>query len=384
MTRADLIGPGMSPAYLSRLESGARPPTERAVRLLAERLQVPASAFDVSDPSDLVDVLAAAMAAESASMSGELEHRLEEALESEKEADRALRWQAYSQLARIRGDGGDRPAEQQALTELVRLGDELGYAQLRIHSRLRLARCQRALGAIEEARVTARAGLDIGEGLSLTDPDTLRCRLLLISVTAEIGDLAEAGRLSTQACAALGEDARGATAAETLWTAATLSTRLGNHDQSAKLLHRAIGALDSRENLTLWMRLRLAGADLVMQAEPVDVAQARTYLEEVEPAVGLVGNRLHEQEHAFLEARLAHLEGDLPTAARLCAKASQGLEHMSFRDRVRLELLTEQIRLAQGGTRDDGKLRQLALDAQHRGMLDLTTQIWRAIAEIRD
>ncbi|MFI8826715.1 helix-turn-helix domain-containing protein, partial [Streptomyces sp. NPDC053431] len=77
-TQSDLTGPGMSSAYLSRLESGARPPTERAVAILAERLGVPAGAFEATDPSDLVDVLAAVLVA--GEESGHARRMLESAL----------------------------------------------------------------------------------------------------------------------------------------------------------------------------------------------------------------------------------------------------------------------------------------------------------------
>ncbi|MFC9460860.1 helix-turn-helix domain-containing protein [Streptomyces sp. NPDC056983] len=50
-TQSDLTGPGMSSAYLSRLESGARPPTERAVSILAERLGVPTTSGQAPDTS---------------------------------------------------------------------------------------------------------------------------------------------------------------------------------------------------------------------------------------------------------------------------------------------------------------------------------------------
>src|SRR5581483_7507927 len=46
LSQAALAGDFLSTGYLSRLESGARPPTPRVVAVLAERLGVPASAFD--------------------------------------------------------------------------------------------------------------------------------------------------------------------------------------------------------------------------------------------------------------------------------------------------------------------------------------------------
>ncbi|MFD7460666.1 helix-turn-helix domain-containing protein, partial [Streptomyces sp. NPDC059868] len=84
-TQSDLTGPGMSSAYLSRLESGARPPTERAVAILAERLGVPTGAFEATDPSDLVDVLAAVLVA--GDESGHARRMLESALSRAEHVD---------------------------------------------------------------------------------------------------------------------------------------------------------------------------------------------------------------------------------------------------------------------------------------------------------
>src|SRR3569833_2242039 len=61
LTQAQLAEGALSVGYLSRLESGARPPTGRIVEYLAERLQVPRSAFDSErEPSSLAQVLAMA------------------------------------------------------------------------------------------------------------------------------------------------------------------------------------------------------------------------------------------------------------------------------------------------------------------------------------
>lgn len=380
MPRTDVTGPGMSAAYLSRLESGARPPTERAVRYLTERLGVPVEAFSAATPSGLVDVLAAVMAAPDGDSDVQLRRVLEGALAHAENVDVGLRWQAHAQLAKLLCQDGEREAERDNLVTLVRLSDELGDAVLQVYSRLRLARCERALGAIEDARLTARTALSLSKDAALTNSDVSRCQLLLASVTAELGDLAEAYRLSEGVCDQLG-DQTGPLAAEAFWTAATLSTRQGNHTRSAALLERAMEVLDSRENHTLWMRLRLAAAALTLQALPPDLEGTQRYLDEVRPALDLVGNTLHEQEYAFLRAQLAFAHGNYEQATVLCEEASHAKEFLNFRDRVRLEMLQEQIRVIQADPEADERLKGLAGEARSRGMLDLAAEVWQAVAE---
>ncbi|MYV72005.1 helix-turn-helix domain-containing protein [Streptomyces sp. SID2131] len=377
-TQSDLTGPGMSSAYLSRLESGARPPTERAVAILAERLGIPVASFDTTEPSDLVDVLAAVLVV--GNESSHARGMLESALSRAEHADMGLLWQAHAHLARILTADGERSGAQATLTTLTALSDELGHAVLRVYSRLHLARVQRDLGEADPARTTALEAIRIGREASLDNHDMLRCRLLLASVTAELGDLAEAFRLSEDACAQLGAQT-GALAAEALWTAATVSTRQGNHDLSTAFLERAMAALSSRDDLLLWLRLRHAAAALALQAMPPDLEKARRYLDEARPAVELVGTAQHQQERAFLLAQFAYARGAYEEAERLCEQAAADEDQLSFRDRIRREMLQEQIRVKRSDPTAHARLRALAAKAQTHGMLDLTAEVWRAAAE---
>ncbi|MFB6636005.1 helix-turn-helix domain-containing protein [Streptomyces chartreusis] len=380
-TQADLAGPGMSTAYLSRLESGDRPPTTRVLEYLAQRLHVPGTAFEESEPVGLVDVLAAVLVpSETDSLA--LRKKLQSALEHAPDVDPALRWQAHAHLARLLEDEGHREAERSALVALNALSDELGHASLRLHSRFRLARCLRALGEAEPARTAAREGLDLAAHAGLAGAEVVRCQILLASVTAELGDLAEAARLSGLACEALATTA-GPVAAEAFWSAATIATRQGRHHESAELLQHALSVLDSRDDLTLWMRLRLATAALALQMLPPDLNRADTCLSQAQPAVDLIGKVLHVQEYTFLRAQLAYASGDIERAAELCDEVDRAGTRLTFRDRTRMAMLREQIRAGQGDHDAVRRLQELAAEAQTHGMLDLATEVWRAAAQAR-
>src|SRR5690348_2541740 len=64
LSQAALAAGGMSTGYLSRLESGARPPTSRVIDHLAQRLGVPVSAFQAAPGRSLAQVLAAVISSE--------------------------------------------------------------------------------------------------------------------------------------------------------------------------------------------------------------------------------------------------------------------------------------------------------------------------------
>ncbi|MFG2986285.1 hypothetical protein ACGFYQ_34375 [Streptomyces sp. NPDC048258] len=93
------------------------------------------------------------------------------------------------------------------------------------------------------------------------------------------------------------------------------------------------------------------------------------------------GNTLHEQEYAFLRAQLAYAHGDYEQAEALCEQASVAKEFLNFRDRVRLAMLQEQIRVIQADPEAGERLKGLAGEARSRGTLDLAAEVWQAVAE---
>ncbi|GGM13737.1 hypothetical protein GCM10010129_67240 [Streptomyces fumigatiscleroticus] len=382
LTQVSLTGPRMSAAYVSRLEAGSRPPTPQSVEFLAAKLNVPTSVFDEIEATTLSDVLVTAVAlAESESADkGELRHQLEQALETDTDADHALRWQAYAQLAGLQAAQGDRRGEYDSLQHLVRVSEELGQPMLLVHARLRLARCQRSLGRVDDARATAREGLRLVEAVGLGTDDATRLRILLVSTAAELGDLAEAKRLSDQICASL-HNRTGSLVAEAWWTAATVTTRIGDHKRAGVLLDKALAAVSSRKDLPLWVRLRLAAAALTLQASPPRLGLVAHYLAEVEPALNLVGTPRNQQEYAFLTAQLRHAEGDLVAARTLCDSIGQDTLLLSYRDQVRFHMLRAQIRAAEGDSTAHEDLTALAEQAQDASMIDLATEVWRAAAQ---
>ncbi|MQY12845.1 hypothetical protein SRB5_29840 [Streptomyces sp. RB5] len=382
LTQTALAGPDISAAYLSRLESGSRPPTARVVEGLAAKLDVPVSAFDQVEMSSLLDIVTTALALPGADEGHSLRRQLESALSRSDDADSALRWQAYAQLARLYGEAGEAEREREALAHMVAESRRLGYAIPQVHAYYLLARRERHLGEVNAARTTAFEGLRIAAEAGLSTPDTIRLKLLLASVVTELGDLAEALSISSAVCEELRGE-RGALAAEALWTAATVATRHGSYERAASLLNEALTVLDSRDDLTLWLRLRLAACALALQANPPRLEYARNRLDDAKSALELVGSSRHGQEYLFLRAQLAHAYGDLTEAWELCEQAAESGELLVFRDRARLTMLRCRIRAARGDAAAFDDLRTLAEESQQRGMIDLAAEVWRAAAESR-
>ncbi len=388
LSQAALARDSMSTGYLSRLESGARRPTTRVLELLADRLGVPLATFDTpvtperrltpgtAQTSSLSQILAAVI---SSTGSEELGETLAEALRAEDPWDPALRWQALWLLARMRRGEGRHQEEYELLIELVQLSEELGSPALLARARTTLSRCVGMLGDYARARRHAVEAHGVAAGLSVADQaDILQA---LVAAEAETGLLGEA-RTHADELVELAEPAAGRPLVEALWSAATVRIRQGEYLDAQRLLDRALQLLDSRDDLVLWIRLRLAAASLSLQVSPPRTEPARSRLDEVAPLVGLVGADLLQQQMLTLRAYLAFEERRLDEARQIAAELDGQELLLSFRDRIRLETLRGRLQIL-GGDRDQGirMLQDLAGQAQLARNVDLAAEIWRALAE---
>ncbi|MFX4290875.1 helix-turn-helix domain-containing protein [Streptomyces bohaiensis] len=381
-TQAELTGPGMSAAYLSRLESGARVPTQRAAGYLAERLGVPVEVFADRTGDDLSDVVATLAFRPDSERDEEMRDLLTEALARAADAAPATRWQALAMLAELNAFLGDFADEQQVLEDLDALSEELGRPVLQVYTKQRVARCARNRGDVGLTRRAVRQALELVERHQVRVPtaDLLRSRLLLVSAEAELGNVAEAMQLSLDVLGDL-PPGRGALAAEAYWTVAVVCTRQGEAEAALRHLDTAIDALDSREDVTLWMRLRLGAASLCLQSLPPRPEQAQELLTAVEPIMEFAGPPRHRQEFLFLRALLAFQQGDSAAASELVGKARAGLQHFTYRDRVRFRILQERLAAHAGDAHAVARLNELATEVQRTQMPELASEVYRAATE---
>ncbi|MER6328114.1 helix-turn-helix domain-containing protein [Streptomyces sp. NPDC001034] len=381
-SQSELTGPGMSAAYLSRLESGARPPTERAVAYLAEQLAVPVESFAQYSENDLADLVMTLSSRPQGERDGEIRDLLDDALSTAVDVDATTRWEALDLFARQHSALGEFQEERAVLEKLEVMSRELNRPALHVYILQRIARCCRNLGDMEGARRSAQEALELTRRhqLRVLTADLVRVKLLLISAEAELGNLAEAAALSTEVCESL-PHGEGVLAAEAYWTASTVRARQGNFGQAFELIEKALAAVESREELTLWMRLRLAAASLSLQSLPPRLERAQCLLTEVEPALKLAGPPRNVQELLLLKAQLAYRQGYMERSSELVAAAEGDVHLLTYRDQIRFRLLREMLAAHAGDPGADHRLRELAAQVQAARMPDLSAEVWRAIAE---
>ncbi|WP_371495148.1 helix-turn-helix domain-containing protein [Kitasatospora sp. NBC_00374] len=385
LSQSKLVGQGMSAGYLSRLESGARPATATVVEYLTVQLGVPASAFDAERSTSLAEEVAVAVSAGGEESTAEV---LGAVARNGEQGSTALRWLSLwllapstSQKAASRPSGS---SEAESIArQLVDLSDHLGVPVLRLRSLLVLARWHRSSGDMGTAHQLAAEAHRIADADAdgVTDADRVRALLVLISAEAEIGrfqdalaHVAEAERLLPDVPVALG--------VETLWTAAGVLVRHGDITAAADRLQQALERQDSREDITTWLRLRLAAASLFLQMNPRRPDEAAPLLDQVAPVLDLVASARQQLEFRALKAHLLFTQGRIAEAGEVCTDIGEARADLGIRDRLRLEVLANQIKILQGLEQVGiSAIEALARQAQEAANVDLAAEIWRNLAE---
>lgn len=377
LTLAALAGEGMSAGYLSRLESGARRPTERAVAHLASQLGISAAELTQSTTTTLARALTLATGLGR----DEAGKALSEALKASGGEDPLLRWQALRQVAAWHGRRQEYAEQRARLDELVALGTTIRLPELRARALVELSRCLRDTGeAAPAVDAAARAHRLAG---SERLPAHVRTQTLLALVWSLLaaGRAADAARYTDELLAAA-EDAAGAPRARALWAAAATRLRRDDPGGAAELMDRAVREFDGRDDLTLWMRLRLDAARTDLLTEPPRAESAQERADEVTAALPFAGSPAIGQGLLAVRARIAVATGRIEEARAVLDQLVGYDELLTYQDRIGLDVLRHRVLLHEG-ERDTALtgLRGLAEQAQRSGDMSLAAEIWRLVAE---
>ncbi|MER6581011.1 helix-turn-helix domain-containing protein [Nonomuraea sp. NPDC001023] len=377
LTLAALAGEGMSTGYLSRLESGARQPTERAITHLAAQLGISPAALTQSTATSLAESLTLATGLSQ----DEGGQTLSDALKTSHGEDPLLRWQALWQVAEWRQWRQEYAEQRTCLDELATLSAQIGLPELQCRVLAALSRCMRSTGEIAGAVDAATHAYELAEREALPVRVRASSLLALVSALAEAGRLPDAARHADELLT-LADQVSGALWAQAVWTVANIRVRQGDLDTGAELMNQAIDGFDGRDDLTLWMRLRLGAARLDLRADPPRTESARRRVTEVQAALPFAGAPTIEQQLLAVRARIAVLTGDLDEARTVLDRLTGFDDLLTYQERMRLDVLRNRVLLLEGeqDTALAG-LRKLAEQAQQSGNMDLAADIWRLVAE---
>jgi tetratricopeptide (TPR) repeat protein len=317
LSQRDLSSPGVSYAYISRIEAGARTPSVKALRMLARKLGVSVEYLETG--SDLRDVEQRELRLADA----ELELRLADDPAAAEQKLRDIQKEAeaagdHVSASRARIAVGLAAASQGRHLDAVErleeaLDDEGVTPHLRPDVYAALGQSYSALGAPERAvRLFDRAIAELHE-VSPENPTTLIWFATLLSYAlSDAGDYDRAREVVKGALADAEDTADHYTRVRLYWSMARLAGMEGRSNEALEHIRNAIALLKSTDD-----DLRLARAYLLsagIEAQEGDASGARKHLEN---AKQLLGTRPDPADVGMLrigESRVAALEGDADAA----------------------------------------------------------------------
>ncbi|NJP53835.1 helix-turn-helix domain-containing protein [Streptomyces sp. SBST2-5] len=388
LSQGDLAGDGVSPSYVSLVESGRRVPSLKAARTIATRLGTTVEKLCEPGAGDSrrthrLELVGQLVAARSSQLAGDwpaarrrLESVIEEAADSGLDE---MGWEARWELAAVleRLDATD--AREQTLRALA--DDPLTGAAPLLHVWVaaELSRLYRRQGDLGEAVRCAENAQAAANGLDADRPERGEAQVALLAAYVESGEWHRARDLAD---AVLEQTSRGADdqlRATALWAAAGVRHLDGHTETALKLLHQADDLLAPAVDMARRVRLTRARALLALEAGDDSAA---ALLEQARHAGALVPTPESASWLATLEV-LADLRG---------ADPSRALEHAAGivpespelppLDRSRCAVMRARARRAAGREEEaEADFRTAAAGYETAGAYRLAMATWRELSD---
>jgi transcriptional regulator with XRE-family HTH domain len=313
LSQRDLSSPGVSYAYISRIEAGARTPSVKALRKLAQKLGVSVEYLETGRDIREVDDRELKLA------DAELQLRLE--------ADTAAAEQKLQEVLADAGASGDRVSAGRAaiglglaaahrgnhLDAVERLESALEYERVAPHLRpdvySSLAQSYAALGAPERA---ARLLEDCLSEVRQTTPDDVtlmvRYATFLSYALTDAGDYERAAEVVRDALGQAGDSGDAYTRVRLYWSLARVAAIEGRSAEALTQIRKAIALLEATDDT-----LTLARGYLLSAGIDSEEGRAEPTRKQLEIAERLLGATPEPADLGMLrigQSRLATLEGD--------------------------------------------------------------------------
>lgn len=386
LNQHELAGDGVSPSYISLIESGKREPTQRAVQVLATRLRVSAQWLLTGEDEgrleqDRTDVAFARLALHEGRH--EQARDLLEALLARQDVSDDVVFEARLHLAG-------------ALERLGSLKDAIGILEtLREQSEADPDRRPWLPVMVSLGRCYREAG-DTAHAIDLVEAALARCRSLglegldgqpalvstLAGLYAERGDHHKAGVVLDQLIESTDAGGGARDRAYAYWNAGINACELGQRGEALRLVEKAAALLADSDDDRNVARLRVSRAWIMLAQQEPDAAGARALLTAVLPSLEVHAGAASV---AAAHVELARAELLLGRSQEAAAQAQQALavvgsDHALIRARAHALLGAALVAL---GRQDDGR-RALGTAAdllEQAGSTRHAASAWRQLAD---
>jgi transcriptional regulator with XRE-family HTH domain len=314
LSQRELACPGVSYAYISRIEAGTRQPSVKALRKLARKLNVTTAYLETGRDIDegeerelrLADAELALRLGDAAEAEGQLVRLFQEAVAT---GDHGTAARARIALALAADERGDHAAAVAGFEEAFQIERPSPHDRMDVFATL--GRAYGALGQRErEVALYEECLAEVARvGAEETSTQT-RYRILLSYALSDSGDLGRAEEVLREAlCDAATEDDP-YMRIRVFWSLARLSEMEGRSKVALQYARRAIALLEATEDDLQRGRAHLLAAWIMNSAG--DAQSAKTQLDEAERlfagAAGADDVAILTVERARAEARLGNSE----------------------------------------------------------------------------
>jgi tetratricopeptide (TPR) repeat protein len=327
LSQRELAAPGVSYAYISRIEAGTRQPSVKALRRLASKLGVSADYLETG--SDLDPAAARElrlMDLELAVRLGEhdgVERRIEEALaEAVGAGDHPAALRARVALAQLALERGEYEAAASLLE--IALADEVFAPVERFDIYANLGRAYASSGRPDRAADLFQSCID---GVTEAGGDAsleARYATLLSYALTDMGDVARAEEVVRAALERTSDSTDPYMRVRLYWSIARLAHSEGRETVALENVRKAIALLQATDDTFHLARAHILAAQITLGRGSTD--ESEDHLERAERLLGTSGtqqDRLYIAQH---RARIALHRGDPRTAAEL-ARGAIELSH---------------------------------------------------------
>jgi len=326
LSQRDLSSPGVSYAYISRIEAGARTPSVKALRKLSQKLGVSVEYLETGRNLREVDDRELRLA------DAELELRLAESTAEPEEKlkkilDESVAAGDLGSVLRARVGLGLAAAQRGSHLEAVeRLEAALvddAYApppHLRPDLYTTLGQSYAALGAPDRAvALFERCLAQIKERVPDDSTAYIRYAVFLSFALSDAGDYERATEVVRDALSRADEETDPYTRVRLYWSLGRLSAMEGRSTEALDYIRNAIALLKATDdNLTLARAYLLAAGVELRERQAQD---ARRHLELAERLLGVKPELVDRGMLRIGQSRLAELEGDANRAVELARDA---------------------------------------------------------------
>lgn len=388
MSQGDLAGDGVSPSYVSLVESGRRSPSTKAAKAIAERLGMSLEELTAPRPADrerthrleLVGQLVAARASQAAGDWPAARRQLETV--AGRAADNDLdevRWEARWELAAVLDQLGAADDRERVLRTL--LDDPLTTAAPLLRSQIaaELSQLHRRQGRLAEAVRRAEDAQSAAADVEAARPARVQAQVALLSAYVESGEWHRAQGLADT----LLDEAPSAGAARlraiALWAAAGARYLDGRADAAHELLTEADELLAATDDVR--QRTRLARARTLL-ALACDAPGADALLERVRQAAALLATPETLSWLAALEVLDALRASDAERALEQAGTIPVDSPALPALDQARCVLIRARAQRAAGReAAAEADFRTAASGYEAAGAYRLAMATWRELSD---